>query len=101
MVGPEAKAALQAIPPAEGAGLLPGGLPFGLAALARAVRALTEPEAKAGDRGLILLRWLGLCSWLVGAGLGYLVLRRRSRPTAALPGPGTLGATTLREEDLL
>ncbi len=99
---PQAQAKLTGEPlPPEGADLLTQGMSFGLAALDRAVRSLLEPDAGSFGRGQALLRWLGLSTGMVGAALAYIVVReRRTRPSVALPGAGSLGGAPLDEEDL-
>jgi hypothetical protein len=85
----------------EGAGLLSSGLPFGLAALERAVRALAQVESMASGSGSTLLRYLVLGSWVLGGALICVVARRRRPiPAIALHGSGTLNQSALCEEDL-
>jgi hypothetical protein len=88
IVAPEAIPAPRAEAlPAEGAGLLTEGMSFGLATLERAVRAWTQQESSLTGRGVVLLRWLGLCSWALGAALVCIVARRgRSQPLINLHG---------------
>jgi hypothetical protein len=74
-------------PPPKTAGLLTDALPFGLAALERAVRALTAPQAD-DDRGAISFwHWLGLSSGFAAAALGFAAARRRG----AAPVPAERG----------
>jgi hypothetical protein len=70
-------------PAPEAAGLLTNTLPFSLAALERAILALTEPEAEAPGSGPALWHWLGLSSWVLASAFAYEVARRRR----ATPGP--------------
>jgi hypothetical protein len=85
----------------ESAGLLTAGLPGDLAALERAIRALAGPPSEAGARGWVLLRWLGLSTWLLGAALAYALARGRgTQPSPGLAGRGHLGPAGLGGEDL-
>jgi hypothetical protein len=97
---PEAKAGPVSDPPApESAGLLTGGLSFGLAALERAVQALLGPDSRTVGRSTLLC-WLGLGTWLLGAALACVAARqRRSQLATILLRAGNLGET-LREEEL-
>jgi hypothetical protein len=82
---PKAGAGAEAPLPAEGAGLLVEGLPSGLTALERALRALTEAEPLSARRGMTLLHWLGASTWMLAAGAAYAVARRRrTRPAGDL-----------------
>lgn len=93
---PSGTALPEPLPSPQAAGLLAHGLPFGLAALDRAIRALTEPEGAADYGGSALVHWLGLASWLLGAGLAYAVARGRS----SLPAPALLGRGLSEGRDL-
>jgi hypothetical protein len=85
----------------ESAGLLTAGLPGDLATLERAIRALAGPPSEAGARGWVLLRWLGLSTWLLGATLAYALARGRgTQPSPGLAGRGHLGPAGLGGEDL-
>jgi hypothetical protein len=64
-------------PAPEAADLLTNTLPFSLAALERAIQALTEPEAETTGSGPALWYWLGLSSWLLASAFAYEVARRR------------------------
>jgi hypothetical protein len=88
------------LPAPVGAGLLDGELPFGLAALDRAVRALTEGEI-VGSGGLtVLVRCAVVSSGLLGVGLAWVMARRRPGLAAiALDDVGGLGEGLLDEED--
>jgi hypothetical protein len=81
---PPAPEPVEPAPLPQLAEMLRGGPPAGLAALERAVQALTEADASAGDRIPILLRWLGVATWLAGAAVLYLVARRRRAAGIAL-----------------
>jgi hypothetical protein len=85
--------------PMQGADLLTGGLPSGLAALERALRALTDPETSLGGPSPLSHR-LGVACWVAAAALAYLAARRPgTRPALVVPDwqrQGGLGP--LREE---
>jgi hypothetical protein len=96
---PQAKGAPAPALPPLAAGLLDGVGALPLAALERAVRALTAPEALAGDDAPFLLRWLGISSWLTGAALACWMARRRRPPALALHDAGGLREMDFSEED--
>ncbi len=85
--------------PIQGADLIAGGLPSGLAALERALRALTDPETPLGGPSPLSHR-LGVACWVAAAALAYLAARRPgTRPALVVPDwqrHGGLGP--LREE---
>jgi hypothetical protein len=76
-------------------GLLTQGVTFGVAALERAARALTEPMQIA-ERGYAdVLYWLGCSSWVLAAALACEGLRR------CLPRRPDQFASSARLPDLL
>jgi hypothetical protein len=89
------------LPLPQGAGLLDGELPLGLAALERAVRALTGSESTAPSHSTFLLRCVVVGSWLLGAVLAWAVVRRKSQvPEITLNHDGGLGRAVPIEEEL-
>jgi hypothetical protein len=85
----------------EGAGLLTSGLRLGLGAVDQAVKALLGPAPRSGGDGPALLRWLGVCSWVLGGALAYVVARRRrDLPAVGLRGLGVPGGAPFHEEEL-
>jgi hypothetical protein len=90
-----------ALPLPEGAGLLDGEMPFGLAALERAVRALTGSESTSASDAAVLLRCVVLGSWMLGASLAWAVARRNSAlPEIVMDDAYNLGRGVPLEEDL-
>jgi hypothetical protein len=89
------------LPLPQGAGLLDGELPLGLAALERAVRSLTGSEATGRSETPLLLRWVVAGSWMLGAVLAYALARRQSAPQEIALGDKYIpGQAVGVEEDL-
>ncbi len=85
----------------QGAGLLDGELPLGLAGLESALRALTGSQATGRSTSNLLMRCLVIGSWVLGAALAWAVLRRQSSlPEAGLGDALALGRSGPPEEEL-
>ncbi len=98
----EATPALEStpLPQPQGAGLLDGELPLGLAGLESALRALTGTETTGRASSNLLMRCLALGSWLLSAALAWAVLRRQSSlPEAGLDDTLSLGRAGPPEEE--
>jgi hypothetical protein len=67
------------LPAPERAGLFDGELPFGLAALENAVRALLGSDSSNRSDASFLLRGVVVGTWMMGATLAWTVARRKSR----------------------
>lgn len=89
-------------PAPERAGLLTEGVRFSLTTLDRALRSLLETDTRVAHGGQALLRWVGICTGLLGAALAAVVARPRRRSAViALNGAGQPVEAPLPEENLL
>jgi hypothetical protein len=89
------------LPLPQGAGLLDGEFPLGLAGLESALRALTGAEATGRSESNLLLRGVVLGSWMLSATLGWAVIRRRSSlPEVGLGDALSLSPAGPPEEEL-
>jgi hypothetical protein len=95
-----AELATAPLPLPQGAGLLDGQMPPGLAALERAIRALTGEDLSGRTDASFLLRCVVFSSWMFGAVLAWAVARRKSAPPEiALTDACRLGDGLPLEED--
>lgn len=85
-------------PMPEGAGLLTEKVSFGLSAVDRAVRALTEQEVDGDRGGSALLHLLGFSSTLLAAAIVYELTRRQHREPLSL-GLGLVREHSWQSED--
>jgi hypothetical protein len=83
----------------EEAGLITGGLPFGLAALEHALRDVLDAEARIVSAGQHGLRFFGVSAWALSAALAYVLARQPSRPTTDFDELSALRKISLKRDD--
>jgi hypothetical protein len=89
------------LPSPQGAGLLDGQLPLGLAGLESALQALTGAQATGRSTSNLLMRCLLIGSWALGAALAWAMVRRKSSlPEVGLCDTLNLGRSGPPEEEL-